>query len=71
MICKVVQKVVQKGYLSCQMEAEIRQMFEAGCNLEDIDALMDLQYAVMSGQVKRESISQKPRCFYSHPSKFN
>ncbi|HIK11068.1 MAG TPA: hypothetical protein IGS52_12495 [Oscillatoriaceae cyanobacterium M33_DOE_052] len=43
------------------MEEEIRQMFEAGCNLEDIDALIDLQYAVMSGQVKRESISAKNR----------
>ncbi|WP_199249041.1 hypothetical protein [[Phormidium] sp. ETS-05] len=59
MIRKLVQKIVQKGYLSGQMEEEIRQMFEAGCNLEDIDALIDLQYAVMSGQVKRESISPK------------
>lgn len=62
MMRKAIRKAFQTGYLSAELEEQIRQLFNSGCGLEDIDALIDLQYAVMAGQVKRESGSLTPNC---------
>jgi hypothetical protein len=62
MIRKVVQQVFAKGYLTVEVEQQLQRLFNAGCSLDDIDALTDLQYAVMSGHVKRETTPTKDRC---------
>lgn len=62
MMRKAIRKAFQTGYLSAELEEQIRQLFNSGCGLEDIDALIDLQYAVMAGQVKRESGSLTQNC---------
>ena len=62
MMRKAIRKAFQTGYLSAELEEQIRQLFNSGCGLEDIDALIDLQYAVMAGQVKRESGSLAQNC---------
>ncbi|HEY9811183.1 MAG TPA: hypothetical protein V6D13_17800 [Halomicronema sp.] len=55
MIRKVVRQVMKTGYLSLDTEQEIKHLFHAGCNLEDLDALVALQNAVTTGHVKREA----------------
>ncbi len=62
MICKLVQQVFKKGYLALEVEEQLRQLYNAGCTLQDVDALTDLQYAVMCGQVKREVAEIKEEC---------
>lgn len=54
MIRKIVQQVFKTGYLTTETEEQLRLLFEQGCHLEDIDALTDLQQAVMYGHIKRE-----------------
>ncbi len=56
MIRKLVQKVLRTGYLTVEMEEQLRQLYSFSCELDDIDALADLQYAVMAGHVKREPL---------------
>lgn len=55
MIYQIVQQVFREGYLSAEAEAQLRQLFRAGCDLDEVDALTYLQYGVMSGRIKRES----------------
>lgn len=55
MISKVIQQVVRTGYLSAEVEEQIRFLFSSGCTLDELDALIDLQDAIVSGRVKRES----------------
>lgn len=62
MIRKIVLKVLRTGYLSLEIEEELQQLFNAGCGLDDIDALADLQYAVMAGYVQRASYQVRANC---------
>lgn len=55
MIRKVIQKVFQREYLSAEAESQICKLFYKNCHLDDIDALIDLQQAINSGYVSRES----------------
>ena len=55
MISKIVEKVFRHQYLSADSESQICNLFSKDCNLEDIDALIDLQQAIKSGYVSRES----------------
>ena len=59
MIRKVVQQVLKTGYLSLDTEQQIKFLFHAGCNLDDLDALVTLQNAVTAGHVKREASQSK------------
>ncbi len=54
-ISKIVQKVLKNGYLSVEVEEQLRQLFKIRYNLDDIEALTRLQKATTSGQVKQES----------------
>lgn len=54
-ISEIVQKVLKNGYLSIEVEEQLRQLFSVHHNLEDIEALTRLQKATTSGRVKQES----------------
>ena len=62
MIRKIVLKALRTGYLTVEIEEQLHELFHAGCSLDDIDALADLQYAVMSGHVQRASGQVKEKC---------
>lgn len=61
MIRKIVLKVLRTGYLSIEIEEKLQLLCQGGCSLDDIDALTDLQYAVMIGHVKRISCTPKEK----------
>lgn len=69
MIRKIVLKVLRTGYLSVEIEEQLQLLFQGGCSLDDIDALTDLQYAVMSGYVQRVSYKVKEKCLVSQHNK--
>lgn len=54
-ISKIVQKVLKNGYLSLEVEEQLRQLFKIRYSLDDIEALTRLQKATTSGRVKQES----------------
>ncbi len=62
MIRKLVQQAFRKGYLTLEVEEQLRHLYNAGCSLDDVDALTDLQDAVMYGRVKREVVEMKEEC---------
>ncbi|MBD2039560.1 hypothetical protein [Microcoleus sp. FACHB-672] len=62
MIRKIVLKVLRTGYLSAEIEEQLQQLFHSGCSLDEIDALADLQYAVMAGHVERASCQVREKC---------
>lgn len=57
MIRQLIQQVLSSGYLSADTEAKLALLFQGSCSVSELDTLMDLQHAVMSGYVKRESSS--------------
>lgn len=54
-ITEIVQKVLQVGYLTVEVEEQLRHLFTVRDNLDDIEALTRLQKATTSGRVKQES----------------
>lgn len=54
MIGEIIERVLIKGYLDADTEIKIQLMFNGGCTLAELDALIDLQNAILSGHVKRE-----------------
>ena len=55
MISEIVNQVIQRGYLTVETEEQLKQLFTVRYDLEDIDALIQLQQAAKSGQVKQQS----------------
>lgn len=55
LIGEVVQQVIANGYLTVQIERQLRQLFATTCDLEDLDAFIKLQQATMAGHVRQES----------------
>lgn len=54
-IREIVYQVLQSGYLTVETEEQLRKMFTAQYDLDDIEALTRLQQAAMSGLVKQQS----------------
>ena len=54
-ISKIVDQVLQSGYLTIEAEEQMRSLFDCGYNLEDIEALTRLQKAANLGRVKQQS----------------
>ncbi|MCT7977979.1 hypothetical protein [Laspinema olomoucense] len=54
MISDIIKQVLQTGYLSVTTEHKLRLMFENCSTLEELDALSELQAAILSGQVTRD-----------------
>lgn len=54
-VSEIVQNVLKNGYLSVEVEEQLRQLFTLRYSLEDIEALTRLQKATSSGRVKQES----------------
>jgi hypothetical protein len=54
LIQQVVQKTLASGYLACSTETELRCLFRQYWDLEDMDALNQLQEAMEAGKVRRE-----------------
>jgi hypothetical protein len=61
MIQRLVQSAVQTGCLSVASEALIRQVLAMqGCQYSDLAALQQLEQAIETGQIQRESSSKNP-----------
>lgn len=54
-IREIVYQVLQSGYLTVDTEEQLRKMFAARYDLDDIEALTRLQQAAMSGLVRQQS----------------
>ena len=52
---EVVQQAFRMGYLTVEAENQLRQLLAKRYDLEDLDAFMILQQAVVCGRVKQES----------------
>lgn len=55
LIREVVKQAIKTGYLTLQAEEELRAMLKNKYELEDFEAFMQLQEAVIVGTVKQES----------------
>jgi len=55
MIREIVYQVLQSGYLTVEIEEELRQLFAVRYDLDDIEALTRLQQAAKSGRVRQQS----------------
>ncbi|NEP12983.1 MAG: hypothetical protein F6K14_22815 [Symploca sp. SIO2C1] len=55
MISEIVNQVIQNGYLTLETEEQLKELFAVRYDIEDIDALIQLQQATKSGQVKQQS----------------
>ncbi|HEY9836539.1 MAG TPA: hypothetical protein V6D27_06545 [Vampirovibrionales bacterium] len=62
MISDLIKQVLQTGYLSVTTEQKLRLMFENCCTLEELDALSELQSAILSGQVTRDLCVNAHQC---------
>jgi hypothetical protein len=54
-IREVVQQVLRTGFLSIELEDQLRQLLSRKYDHEDFQAFMALQDAAMHGTVKQES----------------
>ena len=54
LIREIVQKDLTSGYLTVEAENKLRELL-AKFDLEDLDAFMTLQRAIIAGYVKQES----------------
>lgn len=55
LIREVVKKAIKTGYLTLKAEEELRTMLRNKYDLEDFEAFIQLQQAVVLGKVKQES----------------
>ncbi len=66
LIQHIVREALQSGQLTAQAENQIQRLFQRGCDMEDIEALTQLQLAVEAGVVKRTSENRKNFLFDGH-----
>lgn len=55
LIQHIVQEALRSGQLTAQAEKQIQRLFQRGCDMEDIEALTQLQLAIEAEIVKRTS----------------
>lgn len=55
LIREVVHQAISSGYLSVAAEERLRHLLKTKYGLEDLDAFMNLQEAVIAGKVRQES----------------
>lgn len=53
LIKHIVREALQSGQLTARDETQIQRLFQRGCDMEDIEALTQLQLAVEAGVVTR------------------
>jgi hypothetical protein len=63
LIQHIVQEALQSGQLTPQAENQIQRLFQRGCDIDDIEALTQLQQAVAMGLVQRGSTKKKSFLF--------
>lgn len=54
-ISDLVQKTLEAGYLTIEVEEQLRKLLSTHYGLADLNAFVSLQEAAMTGQVKQES----------------
>ncbi len=59
LIRDIARGAMATGYLSLEAENQLRRLLKAHYELEDFNAFMALQSAVMMGQVRQESREQQ------------
>lgn len=55
-ISEIVQNTLKAGYLPMETEYQLQRLLDRKYGLEDFQAFMELQWAVMDGKVKQESL---------------
>jgi hypothetical protein len=60
-IREIVHKVLQSGYLTIETEEQLRQLFAIRYDIQDIEALTQLQQATNLGLVKQQSRELVPQ----------
>lgn len=55
LIREIVQKALTSGYLTVEAENQLRELLAKEFDLEDLDAFMTLQQAIVAGYIKQES----------------
>jgi hypothetical protein len=65
-ISEIVNQAITIGYLSNKAIQELRDMLKFGYYEEDIDALMQLHHAVVTGLVQQKTEHKKPSIKKNH-----
>lgn len=65
LIKQIVQGSLTSGFLSPHAENQLQRLFHQGCDLDDIDALVQLQQAILAGQVYRFGL-QQPKAIHAN-----
>ncbi|MGK7873604.1 MAG: hypothetical protein AB4426_09925 [Xenococcaceae cyanobacterium] len=65
LIREIVQQAMTTGYLNMEAEEKLQQLLSSKYDLEDFNAFMSLQWAVMDGHVKQESLELLRREYLS------
>jgi hypothetical protein len=60
LIREIVEQTLVSGYLPIETELQLCQLFSISKDLEDVDAMAQLQQAVTNGQVKRQLSMKAP-----------
>ncbi|MGK7900182.1 MAG: hypothetical protein AB4352_01985 [Hormoscilla sp.] len=55
-ISEIVKNTLKAGYISRETEYQLQRLLDGKYGLEDFQAFMELQWAVMDGKVKQESL---------------
>lgn len=55
-ISEIVKTTLKAGYISRETEYQLQRLLDSKYGLEDFQAFMELQWAVMDGKVKQESL---------------
>ncbi|MEA5574945.1 hypothetical protein [Anabaena sp. UHCC 0451] len=67
-IKEIVQQALTIGYLSATAQNQIQKLLQTNYDSDDLDGLIILQRAVITGKVKQESLDQKNHA--SFPDKY-
>lgn len=57
-IREVVQQALTKGYLTAEAEKRLHLLLQTNDEMEDFNAFMTLQFALITGRVRQESCGQ-------------
>ncbi|MGK7872711.1 MAG: hypothetical protein AB4426_05175 [Xenococcaceae cyanobacterium] len=69
LIREIVQQAMTTGYLNLDAEDKLQQLLKSNYDLEDFNAFMSLQWAIMDGHVKQESLELLRKKYFSNTRK--
>lgn len=58
LIREVIQQALTKGFLTAEAEKRLHLLLQTNDEIEDFDAFMTLQLAIITGRVRQESCGE-------------